>query len=737
MSRNKKKGIIGILISLIIISMLLAIVLPFLNQKFFAKKKKINICEEMNWSMLKDKISRDVLNDDEIYALNSLGSRCRFYYKVRENDINKLVNSYKNSNNIQVKRAILLFFNGIQDGDLIAGNSELVSILYSSAIKDDSFLSEVSTNILFDRNLINSEKAKQIFNSRKEINLRKLILRKIFYTQNYEVSQKYEFYKLLIQSKDKNVAPLAFKYLTDLDGVHKWQSWNDSDWLGTLIKEISDGDFNMLSELDPLAMLEITNKYPESKFTKSCKEYRAVFPGDTYFRGNSINSFRRPFLYAGEFKIHTDFAQKYPYHPALNDILYRRARAYEIDGKYSEAIDSYLSSIEVGDIDVFHDVAADRILFIADKLMNSDSITQFISSHPNNRLNPYFQYTRAIHYLREGKLDLARKDIMRFTKDKKGIPGKNFQGAVYVNNSTYLNTYFWSEVKKQEQFLEKLENIRHQMPQDKALYEEAIFWINNDFTSTNLLGVEAGPSGDLIPSSWDNTTSANTALINRDDYRRAINNRKKDNRYLNSINALGKILKTYPNSEYLVKAKYSIGLNYYFMYKKYRFDDLDPSQLGINTFKEFVNQFPDSSMADDALISIADMTRDPNEKSQALQQIINKYPSGDRKRDADKMISNNSTPGQLSSPLPDIKLGIKLDYINGKVGVKEVLADSLASKNGIKDGDIVNKIMGTPIKTFDDSLSKMRMVQPGDIVRVQITRNNQLIPIEIEVPEQK
>lgn len=732
----------------IIITLALASLLIFstLKNKLFTNKvaKKVSICSQMNWAQLKDKIIQHKSNNDEIYALNSLGFQCRFYYKTKSNDIDKLLQTYKVSNNIHIKRAILLFFAEVQDRDLIITNSELISTMTSIAMNGDPFLSEIAIGILFHRSSIDLEQATKIFNLRQESSLRSLMVQEISNNRNYGVDKRYAFLKSLIEGKDNSIKPLAFRQLTDLEGIHQWQSWEESDWLGKLIVKAAEGDFGLLSNLEPLAMLEITKKYPESKLTKACKEYRAIFPNDTYFGGNAVNNFRRPFFYEGEFTTHSDFIQKYPNHPASNDIIYRRARAYEIEGKYDRAIELYLESIEVGNRDTFYGAVADRIFFVANSLMNSESIDRFITFHPNHRLNPYFSYIRGIHYMRENKLNLASKDIASFIEKYQHQSTKNIQGIVYADSyytdrrdDPYFDTYFWSEVKKQKQFLEKLQSIRGKTPSDKTLYEEAILWINYDFASYNLLELTSGASGSFIPPYWDNTNDANIYLLTYGAYKKARNNNQSDNRYIKSIESLEKLLQDYPKSELVTKAKYSIGLNYYFMEKRgYSYENINPRELMIKTFREFVEQFPDSSMADDALISIADITRDNNERMQALQQILNKYPYGDRRKDAEKMMSNSSLLGSPSTPIsPDIFLGIDMnDSSDGRVVITKILFNSLASKNGLREGDSISKIMGEPVKLRTDVESKIRTYRPGDVIRIQIFRDGKPSIVEIEAP---
>jgi tetratricopeptide (TPR) repeat protein len=253
-----------------------------------------------------------------------------------------------------------------------------------------------------------------------------------------------------------------------------------------------------------------------------------------------------------------------------------------------------------------------------------------------------------------------------------------------------------------------------------------------EFASYNLLVLGDGISGasSFRADEWD-SKSGDEYLISYSNHQKARNHDKWRNRSQRSIDALEKLLKNYPQSPIAEKAKYSIGLIYYLSHEE---------KLGIKTFKEFVKQFPNSSMADDALISIADMKQaDDPERLKTLQELISKYPFGDRRKDADKMIANpylRSSGYQGGLPTSNVLLGVKLnDVSQEKISISEVSSNSLASKNNIKVGDFISKVMGETMKSSNDVVSKIKGYQPGDIIRVQIIREDKPITFEIDTTE--
>ncbi|HOJ09966.1 MAG TPA: trypsin-like peptidase domain-containing protein [Clostridiales bacterium] len=69
--------------------------------------------------------------------------------------------------------------------------------------------------------------------------------------------------------------------------------------------------------------------------------------------------------------------------------------------------------------------------------------------------------------------------------------------------------------------------------------------------------------------------------------------------------------------------------------------------------------------------------------------------------------------------------------------VKEVIPFSGAYKAGIKVGDIVVKCEGTPVKSLDELNTIKDKYKPGDIVKLEIYRDNKTLTIEVELGEDK
>jgi hypothetical protein len=321
MFSNKKK-IILVFITSILMYFLYNSISPFLKENLLGRSKRISVCDKLSWMVLKEKIISDTANDDELYALYGLADKCRFIYKLRSNDISKILESFEKSNNIYTKRAILIFLSKVDDKDLIRESPQARALLKSVAMEKENPLSVISMGILLNQFKPSFDELVDTFQSVKNQKIKIMIISHIYdySTPARDLDKVKIFLQSLVESKDKKIASKSFSLLTDIEGADKWQSWQWSEWVNKKILQASEGDFYLLSEFGSLAMLEITRKYPNSKFTKSCIEFRSPFPGDTYFKGGSTDGFRRPFFYEKELSMHDSFTRKYPGHPALNDI---------------------------------------------------------------------------------------------------------------------------------------------------------------------------------------------------------------------------------------------------------------------------------------------------------------------------------------------------------------------------------------------------------------------------------
>ncbi|MCC3450451.1 MAG: tetratricopeptide repeat protein [Microcoleus sp. PH2017_39_LGB_O_B] len=511
-----------------------------------------------------------------------------------------------------------------------------------------------------------------IYNSSKNPKIRMKLLNILDRNLSYNLSnlkQSNNFSKLLtlyqniVKSNDKALAPIALKGLVFVEGDSqspKWQDWSWSKELIILLEEAVNKKLYNLSALGYYEQLALANKYPNSLFTKGCKEY-VKFSGGKYFGGGDEDAdadadagtvFRQPFIPGKEIAHLKEFVKKYPGHPGSNDSLYRLARAYEVQGDYGNAIVYYYDSSKAPD-GLLISEAKERILLIMDLLMSSELLAKFLTNHPNHPLTGYIKYSRAVHLIREYEYSLAESELEDFLKNYQD--GKYPLQADFFNEEAYVGSTFLTKVKEQLDQVKKLAKIRNQQPSDKNLYEEAKLWIDehqidDGFTAYNYLWKRGLSTThyNLVPPKWEGIITYNAKTVTADFIKKTNENYKSQINYLRSIELFEQLIKQYPKSELVEKAKYSIALNYYYLwgreYPTFLENTISSENLAVNSFEEFVTEFPKSSMADDALYTIAYIRiRNESNDSQkaaeeALQKLLNNYPNSKIKKQAEELI---------------------------------------------------------------------------------------------------
>lgn len=83
------------------------------------------------------------------------------------------------------------------------------------------------------------------------------------------------------------------------------------------------------------------------------------------------------------------------------------------------------------------------------------------------------------------------------------------------------------------------------------------------------------------------------------------------------------------------------------------------------------------------------------------------------------------------------KLGIQIQDTEQGTGVEitEVDEDALGAKNGLKEGDIITEANGKAVKSIDDIKEELKDLKEGDMIKLQIKRDNKLQNIEIKFPK--
>lgn len=573
------------------------------------------------------------------------------------------------------------------------------------------------------------------------------ILKSKFFGQKAELVN---LFKTTAESNDQLLAPLALSALVDSElsrdtrNRDQWETWQWSDDVKKLLEESANKNMYKLSAIgfSSLTLLRLAQKYPDSKFAKGAKEYRGFIGEEPYFgayinlpNNKSAPELRLPFNAEKELKFWPYFIKKYPQHPATDDAMYRMARAYETQHDYQNAIIWYYKASQSPDRSLGDLAAAPRALFLIDLAATSDLLKKLLDSKPDQMLLPILEYSQAVKLIRENKVSEAIHKLEMFVVN---YQNKTLKDIKSDDDSEYIkpSSRFWGNVNRQIENLKKLNRIRQKEITDERLYEEASFWFENNLTAYNYLwrGIQGSAFRRIIPREWNGNDTATERSLSYEIVKLTSKNYDAQIGYLISIKLFQRLIDQYPNSSLAKKSKYSIILNYYWLAK----EDWTPSLLqklewkkaAIKNAHEFVDQFPKSSMADDALLTIGELG-DSIEAVASLEKLFREYPNSDRKKGA-KILLENAKSSLADSKRGDyvITIGVQLKEVKGgwlnlttKTVIQGVISNSPAERAGLQAQDIILKADGTEVANLIDVKAKIRSHNPGEVVQLEIERN--------------
>ena len=317
-----------------------------------------------------------------------------------------------------------------------------------------------------------------------------------------------------------------------------------------------------------------------------------------------------------EKEVWTTYINEYDTHPSTDNAYYRLARSYEMAGDYDKALLNYYQSNEkISDGDM-REFSGPRMLFIMDLVMGEDSLRSFLKKYPDHPLIPYISYTLAVNMIRKEKFKEATVEMRNFIERYKNIAlpslGDNRQ------SSNYLDSHFWNNLEEQIESVEKIIPITQNQSSDVALYQKATFYFDNYLMPYNYLwrGDFRPKFANFMPSSWDEKSPTYFAMSS--DLIKTVNQSwKSQSGRTVSSQLFNELLEKYPKSSLTEKASYMVAVSHYRLAVMSDTPELVLEQTpgnahdkAIEKFQEILKLFPSSSMADDALFSIANLIRD-------------------------------------------------------------------------------------------------------------------------------
>lgn len=617
-------------------------------------------------------------------------------------------------------------------------------------LKDKLSKSQISAeelNLLYRVDLKDNEinEAIDIFNSSQDSDIKEAIFNKLsFYVSRN--SRNKDLFRSIAKSKDRQLSAIALNAFIktelqrDASKNDQWTTWQWSPEVIGLLEEASDQHMYKLSQFNSLQLLKLVERYPNSKMAKGAIEYRNLVNGSEYFGyENPTRAFlRQPFYPSEEKKTWLRFIDTYPDHPGTDDAMFRIARSYEVEGDYQNAILWYYKSSQAPD-GFMSNNSIGRIFLLIDSIVSSAEISQIIGKlsdkKPENNLLIYLQYSKAINLVKEDKLEDAYNSLNIFVKTYKQTKLRALDGT-YIDS----DSKFWNYLNNQIEDIKELQKIRNQQISDKKLYEEAAFFFNKNLLTYNFL------SGDYwrlwIPEKWEGNSTYIQYSISPNLIDLFWQKHESRNEILKSLALFQKLLDEYPNSELRQKAEYSIGLNYYYLSReKWKLRSVkNPKERAVQAFNKFVKDYPKSSMADDALISIA-FLGDANKTNtlNTLEKLIRDYPDGDRVKEAKKMLEDVkkevAQQQQSGNNLPKQGLGIQMDSkpSNRGVLIVGVVLNSPANKASILQGDLLLEVNNTVVSDSNQVINIIRNSQIGQTLSLKIERQGKQQIINVTI----
>ena len=643
--------------------------------------KKEDICKKMKWI----DISNAIKSKDNLKSSMMIGDMNIYKCDLSKDELLNVIESYNLAENIVIKRDLISIIRGNTSS---FDKADLDNFLLKVSRNDDPLLAsqviEALSSERYGQELI------EIYKKRDNSIVRQAIILK-FNNNIKELSNDVNLislYNSAVASGDIELAPLAFQALLSIEGDTrsiKWQDWGWSKNILQIFERAVNKDFYILNRLSSYELIAISNKYPNSLFTKGCKEYLSgighigQYFGSSRYNVNSSedkNIFKQPFLMEREKDVWTTYIRKYNTHPSVDNAYYRLARSYEMAGDYDNALITYYTSQKFGDGDM-SEFSGPRMLFIMDLVMSEDSLRSFLRNHPDHPLIPYVSYTLAVNMVRSEKFEEAVVEMRNFIAKYRNELLPSLGDRIRSSDRRYLNSHFWNNLEEQIQSVERIIPVARDYSSDKALYQKANFYFDNYLMPYNYLwrGGLQHEFGNFMPSSWDEKSSTHFAMSS--DLIKTINQSwKSQSGRTISAKLFNELLERHPKSSLIEKSSYMIAVSHYRLAVMSATPELVLEQVSgnahdkaIEKFQDFLRKFPNSSMADDALFSIADLIRESplkyistgdrdidndrskqaqirklNQANEFLEIIFKDYPKGDRvkeARDAESKIREN------------------------------------------------------------------------------------------------
>ncbi|MDF9408359.1 MAG: hypothetical protein A4E52_00767 [Pelotomaculum sp. PtaB.Bin013] len=392
-------------------------------------------------------------------------------------------------------------------------------------------------------------------------------------------------------------------------------------------------------------------KYPQSYLGRGIKAYEAV-RGIPYFEIEraeepSYNGVWAPPYGDEEYDPDREipgwenFLAEFPRHPAADDAAYRLTRCYEIKGRFTDAVKTMQKVRFLPDGDMRY-AAAGRLVYILDVRMTYEQLESLSAEKLEPPLQAFVSYSLAIKEVRRENYARAVAGLKEFLKQEEALTADQFILPFdYLNDYDYLSENdkydFRGSVEKQLAEVKKLAGLQSQWAESKDpadLYQLAAAIFHNEMLYYNHLW--AGERQYYNWLGYINETGHGHAPAEMAVFVRDLINYNHSLPYFQQVCQDQSVA-----PELRAKALYSTGLCYIGLDEwgedaSFAFNSSDIQGKIISTYQQFVKEYPDSNMADDALLALGAYTGDVTYP----QRILKEYPESDTVEKANDLIKD-------------------------------------------------------------------------------------------------
>ncbi|WP_216624434.1 hypothetical protein [Paenibacillus foliorum] len=381
----------------------------------------------------------------------------------------------------------------------------------------------------------------------------------------------------------------------------------------------------------------LADMYPAGELAAGIQLYEMI-RGKPYFYGldeqwysSDGNDYAQPVQAAAQW---LEFLKQYPKHPAADDAAYRLARCYQLAGDGGNALYWLNEAVHLGDRDLNYD-ARGMLLFVLDVEMSPDALVAVDTDRLPSWMKPWIDYSQAVEYIRARKYREASLSLHAFIHT---YGGKDiFAEAFAVNRADKAEVIypeerypFWERISAQLQLTERAAKLAEEAEQavgvEKSdrqyalaamIYKEPLLYYNHLWRETRQSFFWFGHIKEM-------------------DYYEPLD------RYIGRFNHLIQAIDQFESidlqeasKQTAAKTLYSLALSYsklthYGEEVSYYLPISRLNEKAADYAKQLIDSFPESELADDALLLLYAHTQD----KQWLEQVELRYPDGDQTKKA-------------------------------------------------------------------------------------------------------